>query len=121
MDRVGLPTAVITPQTIIATRLRRPDAATIVEPARPRITGHIADRLPSGLAARFELAEQLGVGGEARVYRAIRRPDGREVAVKVFGPGIVPEPLGRRESFADIAASLGIWLGVGPVGSGRHW
>ena len=97
MDRVGLPTAVITPQTIIATRLRRPDAATIVEPARPRITGHIADRLPPGLAARFELAEQLGVGGEARVYRAIRRPDGREVAVKVFGPGIVPRylyPLG---------------------------
>lgn len=43
------------------------------------------------------------------------------VPILAFGPGIVPEPLGRRESFADIAASLGIWLGIGPVGPGRHW
>ena len=43
------------------------------------------------------------------------------VPILAFGPGIVPEPLGRRESFADIAASLGIRLGVGPVGPGRHW
>ena len=43
------------------------------------------------------------------------------VPILAFGPGIAPEPLGRRESFADIAASLGIFLGIGPVGPGRHW
>ena len=43
------------------------------------------------------------------------------VPILAFGPGIPLTPLGRRESFADIAASLGIWLGVGPVGPGRHW
>lgn len=43
------------------------------------------------------------------------------VPILAFGPGIAPTPLGRRESFADIAASLGIWLGIGPVGPGRHW
>ncbi|MBD3846818.1 phosphopentomutase [Bosea sp. SSUT16] len=43
------------------------------------------------------------------------------VPILAFGPGIPRTPLGRRESFADIAASLGIWLGIGPVGPGRHW
>lgn len=43
------------------------------------------------------------------------------VPILAFGPGIVPQPLGRRESFADIAASLGIFLGIGPVGPGRAW
>lgn len=43
------------------------------------------------------------------------------VPILAFGPGIAPEPLGRRESFADIAASLGVFLGIGPVGPGRHW
>jgi phosphopentomutase len=43
------------------------------------------------------------------------------VPILAFGPGIPLTPLGRRESFADIAASLGIWLGIGPVGPGRHW
>lgn len=43
------------------------------------------------------------------------------VPILAFGPGIAPVPLGRRESFADIAASLGIFLGIGPVGPGRHW
>ena len=44
------------------------------------------------------------------------------VPILAFGPGIAAEPpLGRRESFADIAASLGVFLGIGPVGPGRHW
>ncbi|MGY6248745.1 phosphopentomutase [Bosea thiooxidans] len=43
------------------------------------------------------------------------------VPILAFGPGIGSAPLGRRESFADIAASLGIWLGIGPVGPGQHW
>jgi phosphopentomutase len=43
------------------------------------------------------------------------------VPILAFGPGIAPEPIGRRESFADIAATLGHWLGLGPVGPGRGW
>lgn len=43
------------------------------------------------------------------------------VPILAFGPGIAPEPLGQRESFADIAATLGDWLGVGKVGPGKAW
>ncbi len=43
------------------------------------------------------------------------------VPIIAFGPGIGAEPLGRRGSFADIAASLGSVLGIGPVGPGRPW
>lgn len=43
------------------------------------------------------------------------------VPILAFGPGIGTEPLGRRGSFADIAASLGNFLGIGPVGPGRPW
>ena len=43
------------------------------------------------------------------------------VPIIAFGPGIGAEPLGRRSSFADIAASLGGFLGIGPVGPGRPW
>jgi phosphopentomutase len=43
------------------------------------------------------------------------------VPILAFGPGVVSEPLGRRESFADIAATIGHWLGVGQIGPGRGW
>lgn len=43
------------------------------------------------------------------------------VPILAFGPGIAPGSIGRRESFADIAATIGEWLGVGPVGPGRAW
>jgi phosphopentomutase len=43
------------------------------------------------------------------------------VPILAFGPGIVAGPIGRRESFADITAKIGDWLGVGPVGPGRAW
>jgi phosphopentomutase len=43
------------------------------------------------------------------------------VPILAFGPGIAPTALGRRESFADIAATLGNWLGVGAIGPGRGW
>lgn len=43
------------------------------------------------------------------------------VPILAFGPGVAAGPIGRRESFADIAARLGDWLGVGPVGPGRGW
>ena len=43
------------------------------------------------------------------------------VPILAFGPGIGPAPLGRRESFADIAATVGHWLDIGQVGPGRNW
>lgn len=43
------------------------------------------------------------------------------VPILAFGPGMPRQPVGRRESFADIAATLGEWLGIGAVGPGRAW
>lgn len=43
------------------------------------------------------------------------------VPILAFGPGVAPGAIGRRESFADIAATLGHWLGLGSVGPGRGW
>lgn len=43
------------------------------------------------------------------------------VPILAFGPGVAPGPIGRRESFADIAARLSDWLGAGAVGPGRGW
>ncbi|WP_332683629.1 phosphopentomutase [Bosea sp. (in: a-proteobacteria)] len=43
------------------------------------------------------------------------------VPILAFGPGLPAGAIGRRESFADIAAKLGTWLGIGPVGPGRAW
>lgn len=43
------------------------------------------------------------------------------VPILAFGPRIAARAIGRRESFADIAATLGQWLGVGAVGPGRPW
>lgn len=43
------------------------------------------------------------------------------VPILAFGPGVRPGTIGRRESFADIAASIGSWLGLGKVGPGRPW
>lgn len=43
------------------------------------------------------------------------------VPILAFGPGVEAGPIGRRGSFADIAAALGGWLGIGVVGPGRSW
>jgi phosphopentomutase len=43
------------------------------------------------------------------------------VPILAFGPGVEAGPIGRRGSFADIAAALGDWLGIGVVGPGRSW
>lgn len=43
------------------------------------------------------------------------------VPILAFGPDVAAGPIGRRESFADIAAKLGTWLGIGAVGPGRSW
>jgi phosphopentomutase len=43
------------------------------------------------------------------------------VPILAFGPGIPSGPIGRRGSFADIAATLGDWLEVGAIGPGSTW
>ena len=43
------------------------------------------------------------------------------VPILAFGPDVPPGLLGRRESFADIAATLGDWLKLGAIGPGRAW
>ncbi len=41
--------------------------------------------------------------------------------ILAFGPGVEARPLGRRETFADIGASLAAHLGLAPVKCGRAW
>lgn len=43
------------------------------------------------------------------------------VPILAFGPDVTAGPIGRRESFADIAATLGDWLKIGAIGPGRAW
>ena len=43
------------------------------------------------------------------------------VPVLAFGPGVAPGALGRRETFADMGASLAKHLGIGATKSGRPW
>ncbi len=43
------------------------------------------------------------------------------VPILAFGPGIAAGSIGRRESFSDIAATLGEWLAIGRTGPGQRW
>jgi phosphopentomutase len=43
------------------------------------------------------------------------------VPILAFGPDVPARPIGRRESFADIAATVGEWLKLGAIGPGRAW
>jgi phosphopentomutase len=43
------------------------------------------------------------------------------VPILSLGPGVTPGPLGRRESFADIGATIAAHLDVGCPGAGRSW
>jgi phosphopentomutase len=43
------------------------------------------------------------------------------VPILAFGPGITGGRLGRRDSFADIGASMAAHLGLGPLGPGKSW
>ncbi|MER2248525.1 phosphopentomutase [Methylorubrum podarium] len=44
-----------------------------------------------------------------------------QVPVLAFGPALAPGPIGRRDSFADIGASVAAHLGLPPLGAGRAW
>lgn len=43
------------------------------------------------------------------------------VPILAFGPDVPAGSIGRRGSFADIAATLGDWLQLGTLGPGRAW
>jgi phosphopentomutase len=43
------------------------------------------------------------------------------VPILAFGPEVPPGSIGRRESFADIGATVARHLGVEPPGAGRAW
>lgn len=43
------------------------------------------------------------------------------VPILAFGPGVPAQVLGRRETFADIAATMAQRLGLGPLGPGKAW
>lgn len=43
------------------------------------------------------------------------------VPALVFGPGLVPRAVGRRDSFADIGQSMAVHLGVLPLAAGRSF
>jgi len=43
------------------------------------------------------------------------------VPILCFGPGVAPGSIGRRESFADIGATIADHLGVGRPEAGRSW
>lgn len=43
------------------------------------------------------------------------------VPILCFGPAVEPGSMGRRESFADIGASVLVHLGLKPAGKGKSW
>ena len=43
------------------------------------------------------------------------------VPVLATGPALVPRPIGRRETFADIGQSLAMWLEIGPLANGASF
>ncbi|MGL4974553.1 MAG: phosphopentomutase, partial [Bosea sp. (in: a-proteobacteria)] len=43
------------------------------------------------------------------------------VPILAFGPNIKGGKIGRRESFSDIATSIGSWLNIGQIGPGKSW
>ena len=44
-----------------------------------------------------------------------------QVPVLAFGPGLAPGSIGRRDTFADIGASVAAHLGLPPLGAGGAW
>jgi hypothetical protein len=72
------------------------------DPAR----GLVPTGPPEVLGGRYELGDLLGVGGVARVFKAHDRVLHRDVAVKLFGPGI--DPSGPERERAEMRTLAGM-------------
>ena len=46
----------------------------------------------NAVASDFDVVERLGVGGSATVFHAVRRSDGRDVALKIMHPTLMSDP-----------------------------
>ncbi|GEO98672.1 phosphopentomutase [Methylobacterium haplocladii] len=44
-----------------------------------------------------------------------------QVPILAFGPGVAPGPIGRRETFSDIGATVARHLGLSDAGAGKSW
>ena len=64
--------------------------------------------LPMDRVGPYELLELLGRGGLGRVYRAIHRDTGREVAVKLLHPELRDDPSRRRLVLNEVTAAARI-------------
>ena len=57
------------------------------------------------LDGKYEIVELLGTGGMASVYRAVQRPIGRQVAVKVLAPDYVLDKVGVKRFVLEAQAA----------------
>lgn len=65
-------------------------------------------RAGSRLAGRYRLAERIGVGGMAEVWRAEDEVLARSVAVKLIDPGLLADPVSRVRFRAEARAAAGL-------------
>jgi TolB-like protein len=67
-------------------RRRRPG------PGRPPTSTELIEILQAAVAGRYQIAEEIGRGGAARVFRARDLPHERAVAIKVLRPDLMLSP-----------------------------
>lgn len=88
----------------------RPEDGDEVTSSSPDIPGTppfpAADALPYVMAGRYEIGPLIGRGATARVYRAVDRELGREVAVKVYDLRTVDVEQLRRAREKTVLASI---------------
>lgn len=73
-------------------------------------TASVANRIENGqvLASRYEIREQIGIGGMGAVYRAFDRNRNEEIAIKVLLPHLLSHQVARERFLveAKVASSL---------------
>jgi serine/threonine-protein kinase len=68
-----------------------------------------AELVPGDLVAgRFEIVSQLAEGGMGRVYRAVQRPIGRPVAIKILHPELTNSDVAAARFFQEAVAASGL-------------
>ena len=81
------------------------------------------DRRLSALARKLRRGDVIVFTGDHGNDPTWRGSDHtrEHVPILAFGPGVAPRALGRRETFADIGASLAAHLKLEPTKTGRSW